>query len=210
MFTVADGSGYGEHKALVTVMLWGGAVLAIAGLWVPNWIAALAGGGNPFLGLAIFRTPVITYLGDIVLWLACILVLGIQGIGSGYITWVGLSSIVIAITSSVLAQVRASPSLILLLITIAAFLATFFIYWTLEKIEEIRRLVKRAVFGMNLMAIILGIAAVVLGLSSSNDVALLLIYSMAGCYTLTWLMAAVSILPSHYRSMIGKKVADKV
>jgi len=192
---------------VVSFLLWGGAVLALAGLWWPGWIAPLVGGGTPLLGLAIFRTPVVTYLGYIILWVACIMVVGIGGSASGYAGWVGLASVVIVLASSVVAHAGGSAWAILLLLTIGAFLATLFIYWTMAKVAEIRRTVKRLVWTLNSIAFILGIAASVL--ASGGGTALLLTYAMAGIYTLTWLVIAISVLPSHYRYMVEKKTAMK-
>src|SRR3972149_5533188 len=193
-----------RSEALVNVLLWGGAVLAIAGLWWPNWIEALVGQQSPFLDLALFRTPVISYLGYIILWIACIMVVGLKGAASDYGApgWVGLASVAIAIISSVMAHLGASPSIILLLFTIAAFLASLFIYWTMEKMVEIKRMAKRTVYGVNLIALVLGISAVV-AMSSSIGVALT--YATAAVYMLTWLLIAVSVLPSHYRYMMEKR-----
>ena len=93
--------GIGENKTLVNILLWGGAVLAIAGLWWPNWIRALAGNAPPLLNLPAFRTPLVSYLGYIILWVACILVVGLKGSASDYKApgWVGLASVIIVIVS---------------------------------------------------------------------------------------------------------------
>jgi hypothetical protein len=88
--------GFGKNRRLVNALLWSGAVLAIAGLWWPNWIGALAGNTSPFLNLLAFRTPLVSYLGYVTLWVACILVVGLKGSASDYRApgWVGLASVV--------------------------------------------------------------------------------------------------------------------
>ena len=200
-------SGVGENKALVTTLLWVGAVLAIAGLWWPNWIGALAGGATPFLGLPTFRTPLVTYFGYIILWVACIMVVGIRDSASGLAGWVGLASVILAVLSSVLAQAGISSAVVLLIFTVTSFLATLFIYWTMAKVTEIKRMVKRAVWLLDFVALVLGIMAALAGQPST--MALWFTYTMAGVYALSWLVIAVSVLPTHYSYMMGKRTAGK-
>jgi len=180
-------------------------VLAIAGLWWPDWIGALAGNSSPFLGLSVFRTPLISYLGYIILWLACIMVVGLKGSASDYKApgWVGLASVAVVIASSILAQLGGSAFAILLLFTIGSFLATLFIYWTMAKVTEIKRMTKRIVWLLNIVALVLGLTAVLAG--QPSDMALWFTYSMAGVYALTWLVIAISVLPTHYRYMMEKR-----
>lgn len=206
---VVTRSRYAERKSLVVTLLWVGAILAIVGLWFPNWVRALAGSEAPLFGFALFKTPVLTYVGAIVLWLGCLL--GVWGMGkhSRYVFWLGISTVVAAIISWVLALVGVLPSAVLLFVGIAAFLATLFIYWTFDKVEEIIQdkvvgRVKRVVLGMNFVAIILGVSAVVVGLFSIGYM-VPLIYATVAAYTLTWLIAGIGI----YRYQTEKRLAGE-
>lgn len=205
---VVTRSRYAEQKPLVVALLWIGAILAIAGLWIPSWVKALAG-GEALFGLALFRTPVVTYLGAIILWLGC--VLGVRGMGKHgrYVFWLGICAIAAAIISWILALVGVLPSAILLLVGIAAFLATLFIYWTLDKVEEIILdkvvgRVKRVVLGLNFVGIILGAIAVVVGLSSISYM-VSLTYATVAVYTVTWIIACIGI----YRYQTEKRLAGE-
>lgn len=197
--------GTGKNKTLINILLWGGAVLAIAGLWWPNWIRALVGSTMPFLNLPAFRTPLISYLGYVILWVACILVVGLKRSASDFKapSWVGLASVVVVMASSVLAQLAALTIAILLLFTIGSFLATLFIYWTMAKVVEVKRMTKRTVWLFNLVALIFGLTAALVG--QPSDKALWFTYGMAVIYTLSWLIIAISVLPSHYRYMMEKR-----
>ncbi len=197
-----------KNKTLINTLLWGGAVLAIIGLWLPNWVAPLIDDVKPFLNLPAFRTPLVSYSGYIVLWVACILVVGLRGSAGNYKApgWVGLVSVIMVIASSILAQLGGPTNIILLLFTIGSFLATLFIYWTMAKVSEIRSMIKRAVWLLNLVALILGSIAAVAGQPLSTVKTL--VYGIAGIYTVAWLVIAISVVPSHYRYMMEKRKRD--
>jgi len=202
-------SRYAERKPLVVTLLWIGASLAILGLWLPSRVSALAGSETPLFGFALFRTPVVTYLGAIILWLGCLL--GVWGMGkhSRYVLWLGIGAIAAAIISWVLALVGVLPSAVLLLVGIAAFLATLFIYWTFDKVEEIILdkvvgRIKRAVLWMNIAGIILGAIAVVAGMFSANYM-VAPTYATVAVYTATWIVACIGI----YRYQTEKRLAGE-
>ena len=73
----------------------------------------------------------------------------------------------------------------------------------MAKVTEIKRMTKRTVWMLNLVALVLGLTAVLVGQPSAT--ALWFTYSMAVVYALSWLVIAISVLPTHYRFMMEKR-----
>jgi len=206
---VVTRSRYAERKSLVVTLLWIGAVLAIVGLWFPNWVRALAGSVDPLFVFALFKTPVITYIGAIVLWIGCLL--GVKDMGKHftYVLWFGIGAILSAVISWILALLGVMSPIILLFIGVAAFLATIFMYWTFDKVEEIildkmEGHVKRIVLWLDVLGILVGAIAVIVGLFASQYM-VMLIYITLAVFTVDWIVACIGV----YRYQVEKRLAGE-
>lgn len=114
-----------------------GAVPAIVGLWIPDWLGAY-GGGATFYIPPLLRPfpPLVTYVGAVILLIACYQ--GIKGMGfhfKGVVVCGGLS--LLAATASVAVQLVGLSYLSLLFTGLAAIFAAGFFWFTIGKVAEI-------------------------------------------------------------------------
>lgn len=124
-------------KPKVVAWLEFGAIPAILGLWVPDWIGAYGRGTAPYLPplLAPFP-PVLTYVGAVILLVACYQ--GIKDMGlhfRGVVVSGGLA--LAAAAGSVAAQLLGASALSLLLTGLAAVFSAGFFWFTIGKVAEI-------------------------------------------------------------------------
>jgi len=159
-------------KAKVAKWLEIGAIPAIAGLWLPDWVGGYAnffqtGDAYHFPKIAI--PPVLTYVGALILIKVCLE--GIRDMGRYYraAQILGLSAIVLALASVPLHFAARKPdvwfALELLSIGLAAFLGGCVLWVTIAKVAEItmetRTLMTRnAVLALNSAALVTGACAV--------------------------------------------------
>lgn len=112
-----------------------GAIPAIAGLWFPDWLGAYGQGAAQSSLLPAFP-PVLTYVGAIILLVACYQ--GIKGMGFHFKGVVACGSLsLVAAVSSVVLQVLGSSHLSLLFVGLAAVFATGALWFTIGKVADI-------------------------------------------------------------------------
>lgn len=124
-------------KPKVVAWLEFGAIPAIVGLWFPDWIGAYGVGSAPYLPpLLPPFPPVVTYVGAVILLVACYQ--GIKGMGlhfRGVVVSGGLA--LVAAAASVIAQLLGQSALSLLFTGLAAVFSAGFFWFTIGKVAEI-------------------------------------------------------------------------
>lgn len=124
-------------KPKVVKWLEFGAIPAIVGLWFPDWLGAYADGSAPYIPplLAPFP-PLVTYVGAVVLLIACYQ--GIKNMGFHFkgVVVSGAFSIAFA-AASVVVQLLGLSYLSLLFTGLAAVFAAGFFWFTIGKVAEI-------------------------------------------------------------------------
>lgn len=124
-------------KARVVRWLEIGAVPAIVGLWWPDWLGGYGQGTLPYLPpLVPAFPPLLTYLGALILLIACYQ--GVKGMGAHFrgVVVSGALSLLSAIIS-IAAQVAGLSTVALLFTGLAAVFATGFLWFTIGKVAEI-------------------------------------------------------------------------
>lgn len=192
-----------------------GAIPAIVGMWIPDWagqyIHKISGTDYIFPPSLAFP-PLVVYIGALILWKACLE--GVKDMGWHYtgvkisgalaVLCAGLSVIAHFFTQSGL---NVAFALTVLCVGLAAFFATGFFWFTIAKVAEIStetrtEVTKYAVLILNISALALGAATVLLILTGSGFWPILLRLTVAA-FTVAFLLCRYAVYCYKTQKSIG-------
>jgi len=207
-----------KHKVVKWLEL--GAIPALIGLWIPNWIEGyirlFSFGTSEGIFTATFP-PVITYIGVLILFKAS--TEGIKNMGIHYKRAVlsGIISVILAVLSVVTHFLISKNPLVfgvitLLTIGFAAFFSLLFLWNTLAKVAEISaesrtRKIRDIVLLNSIIALVCWIAAIVL-VSFSNPLFAIVIRLAQILFTVTILFCRYGVYCYKTQKSIGAVFAS--